>query len=748
VSEAEVETAVEALRKWLRDNPMDGLTTVQCGAHLLLQVVKSGTAFGKYVRRMVEPHGEEEQERQRSVLPLPLKEDSLKELKRIIASGEYRRLAGTWKEKQNMGASKTRKSGLLIWHGLMTAALNFLWSGGRSQGRICSGRPSKAQSLCQERLWEAVKVFVDDTSETKERLVKAPSSQDWDSKLEKMRISYQGEVVEKAQSLTLEQILPGLPPPGFGGKVPLIELCEGEVRRLLEHPEEALLTGLDLPENIPQPRVMADDDEWERIGAELFRRGLVRPVDRCASLDGKRILNGAFGVVKPNKTTESGKEVLRFITDFRACNSVTKIIEGDVRTLASAPALQHVVMPSGSVMRISAEDLVAAFYLFALPEEWSQLMCFEKKISWKSLGQDRPGSTWIGACVLPMGWSSAVGVMQHAHRRLALRSPFQGGAGLLPEMEVRKDMIFPILEVEGSAIWSLYLDDTNILELISKKVAKSLEGRPSDEQLRLRAAYTHWGIPFSADKAATRAKEAEKLGSVIDGERGLLRAATRRAIESVALGSWMIQKEYPPRKVVQVFAGKEVHTLQFRRPLFSIFSQIWKTIGSEGYVARMDRATIEEVLLVGCVQPLKFTNLKAELNDVVTASDACETGGGTVYANRLSLKGLTEVVALEEGIEGINDIPSQIDQDEVIVVFDFFAGIGGLSRAMELAKVKVASLVVIEIDADCRRLHRRRWPGCHCISDIKSLTKKEMMRLVKRIPGVTGIVAGGGSSLP
>ena len=162
------------------------------------------------------------------------------------------------------------------------------------------------------------------------------------------------------------------------------------------------------------------------------------------------------------------------------------------------------------------------------------------------------------------------------------------------------------------------------------------------------------GIPFSADKAATRAKEAEKLGSVIDGERGLLRAATRRAIESVALGSWMIQKEYPPRKVVQVFAGKEVHTLQFRRPLFSIFSQIWKTIGSEGYVARMDRATIEEVLVVGCVQPLKFTNLKAELNDVVTASDACETGGGTVYANRLSLKGLTEVVALEEGIEGIN----------------------------------------------------------------------------------------------
>ncbi len=303
-------------------------------------------------------------------------------------------------------------------------------------------------------------------------------------------------------------------------------------------------------------------------------------------------------------------------------------------------------------------------------------------------------------------------------------------------MEVRKDTTFPVLEVEGSAIGSLYLDDTNILELIDKKVAKSLEGKPSDEQLRLRAAYTHWGIPYRAEKAAIRAKEPEKLGAIIDGERGLVRAATRRAIESIALGCWMIQKEYPPRKIVQVFAGKEVHTLQFRRPLFSVsvFSEIWKAIGSDGYVTKIGRGVVEEVLLVGALQPLKFTNLKAELNDVVTASDACETGGGTVFANRLSLKGLTEMVALEEGLEDTSGMPAHLDQKETIVVFDFF------SRSLELAGVGVALLIVVEIDPDCRRLHRRRWPGCHCITDEKCLTRAEMLRLVKRIPGVTGIL--------
>ena len=225
VNEEEVESALNGFRRWLKENPMDGLTTVQCGAHLMLQILKSGTSFGKYLRRMLEPHEETRQERQRSVLPLPLKDDSWKEMKKVRDSGEFKRLAGTWKEKQALGASKTkkemRKVGLLIWHGLVTASLNFLWSGGRTLGQIAQGTPSKAQVMCQERLWESVKVFVDDVSETAEKLVKAPDSGDWNQRLEKMRISYHGEVVEKSQSLTLEQILPGLPPPWFWRKGPI-----------------------------------------------------------------------------------------------------------------------------------------------------------------------------------------------------------------------------------------------------------------------------------------------------------------------------------------------------------------------------------------------------------------------------------------------------------------------------------------------------------------------------------------------
>ena len=82
-----------------------------------------------------------------------------------------------------------------------------------------------------------------------------------------------------------------------------------------------------------------------------------------------------------------------------------------------------------------------------------------------------------------MGWASAVGVLQHAHWRLALlRSPLTGSLG---RCEIRRDTLFPDLE-EEEALWSLYLDDANLLEIMSERMAKEMEGKPSQEQKRLR----------------------------------------------------------------------------------------------------------------------------------------------------------------------------------------------------------------------------------------------------------------------
>ena len=715
----------------------------------MLQISKSSTGLGNFMRRMVaEPPEGEGKERQRSLLPLPLWPDAVEEMRRILKSGEFRRLMGTWSEKKKLNHSQVQRgmgrSGLLVWHGLIVLGLNYLWAGCKQNGLVCHREPTASQSACLKRLWEVVKNFVDDTSEVKEKLVKSPGREAWKGKLDSFRVSYQGEVVEKAQKLTLARILPGLPPVGYGGKVNILELCEGRVREMLEDPEKVMLSGDELPMELPKPKVLADDEEWGKICRVLYERGLVRPVENCASLDGVPIENGAFGVIKPGKNLESGEPILRLIMDFRACNSLTRIIEGDVKTLAGAPSLQHLVLPEGTVLRISAEDLVAAFYLFAIPPSWSKLMTFQKLVTWKQLGVDREGSVRVGSAVLPMGWSSAVGVMQHAHRRLALNSPLSG-AGLLGDLEIRRDSVFPLVETDGGAAWSLYLDDTSILEILEKKVAAELEGKRPPEQDQLRKAYTHWGIPYSVEKALSRAKTGEKLGAVIHGDLGQLRAASRRAAESISLGSWLCEKIMVPKKAAQIYAGKEVHTLQFRRPLFCIFDYLWKGIGSSGDTLRMNRKIVEEILLCGCLQGLKFTDLRSGLDGVVTASDASETGGGTVYSNRLSSKGLSDVIALEEGLNELPETKAIGDEPQTIMVFDFFAGIGGLSRALEMAKIPVAHLVIIEKDSDCRRLHRRRWPAGTIWTDIKRVTKEQIRREMMKLPGLTGVVAGGGS---
>ena len=96
----EIEEMLVKYRKWLKENDVAGLTVAQMAAHMVIQLKKSGTNFGKFLLRMVsEPPGVEGQARQRSVLPLPLLPDASKELKKIWESEEYRRLMGSWSGK-------------------------------------------------------------------------------------------------------------------------------------------------------------------------------------------------------------------------------------------------------------------------------------------------------------------------------------------------------------------------------------------------------------------------------------------------------------------------------------------------------------------------------------------------------------------------------------------------------------------------------------------------------------------------
>ena len=122
------------------------------------------------------PRGDEA-ERQRSVLPLPLKDDSWKEMKKVMDSGESNDCRNVERKAGFRGLEdeeRNEKGGPvdMAWVGHGVPKLPVEW--GTNARPDCPRNPIKGSGDVSERLWESVKVFVDDVSETAEKLVKRP----------------------------------------------------------------------------------------------------------------------------------------------------------------------------------------------------------------------------------------------------------------------------------------------------------------------------------------------------------------------------------------------------------------------------------------------------------------------------------------------------------------------------------------------------------------------------------------------
>ena len=130
-------------------------------------------------------------------------------------------------------------------------------------------------------------------------------------------------------------MLPGLPPEGKSACIELSDLCSGDVRKCLEDPS-LVLKQQDFSDSLPKARVLCTDSEWAKIAKELVRKGLARPLKReeVHHINGRPLVNGAFGVSKSGKFCQDGRPVLRFIMDLRPSNHIQAPIVGDISTLS------------------------------------------------------------------------------------------------------------------------------------------------------------------------------------------------------------------------------------------------------------------------------------------------------------------------------------------------------------------------------------------------------------------------------
>ena len=120
------------------------------------------------------------------------------------------------------------------------------------------------------------------------------------------------------------------------------------------------------------------------------------------------MLNGAFGVAKPDKVLEDGRPILRLIMDLRASNMILEQLDGDLSTLTGAATFQKIVVEQDETLLISGDDLTSAFYLFRLPDAWAELLVLEKPVPKSLFEEGATGYTYVGVTVLPMIWVGQV----------------------------------------------------------------------------------------------------------------------------------------------------------------------------------------------------------------------------------------------------------------------------------------------------------------------------------------------------
>lgn len=215
--------------------------------------------------------------------------------------------------------------------------------------------------------------------------------------------------------------LPALPPEGHGGSIPAVDWVSGRTLVFLRNPWDCVLPEAEVPENFKlNAKVHVVDSDKLALAELLVSRGVCTWTrsDKVFRFRGQMVLNGLFGVAK-SSVLASGEPVLRVIMNLIPTNGVLCQLKGLVSELPGVCQYMSVFLGPNEQLTICQSDMTSAFYLFALPADWAPYLTFNLSFSGRELGFGTTDDQYYLSCrVLPMGWSSAVGVMQELSTNL------------------------------------------------------------------------------------------------------------------------------------------------------------------------------------------------------------------------------------------------------------------------------------------------------------------------------------------
>ena len=377
-------------------------------------------------------------------LAFPVREGDFKLLREHSRTISLEEAAG----KTNRAAWSTSS-----WRYLMCVACNYLHGAG---GPLPPGKWCAAEKLLVEAVDLSVKRL--------ERLGDPENDNlsEVEKELRAKRVNYEGEEMGVCTPLTFKQVVAALPPKEHGGVIDVLPLVSEITRDLLLHPERLVVEdcGQELPKM--KSRIHVKPGELDGVADELVERGICRwiKLKDVAKFRGEHVLNGLFGVPK-STVLDDGSPVLRLIMNLVPGNSITKQIRGQVIGLPHITSWLSTFVENGEEIRIWQSDMSNAFYLFRIPEVWGPYLAFNVS-RWLDLHGGLRSEQHVLACrVLPMGWSSSVGVMQEVSQNILLMGNPPRSSQLVRDKTIPLWMVGLLQSAAtgDKAWWQVYLDN-------------------------------------------------------------------------------------------------------------------------------------------------------------------------------------------------------------------------------------------------------------------------------------------------
>ena len=222
------------------------------------------------------------------------------------------------------------------------------------------------------------------------------------------------------------------------------------------------------------------------------------------------------------------------------------------------------------------------------------------------------------------------------------------------------------------------------------------------------------------------------MGAFVDGELGILSAPPEKLWEVIGFSFWGLSHDKPSNKMVLMIMGRFVRCFEFRRPLMSLLRKCWPRGPVHQCMPWMPAA--RRSLVRACIMlAMAVADLRAPVDGLVTASDASEKGGGLCVSMSLTDEGRANLRALQSPsfqserclpFRSAGAMPASDNRGPRVFVLSLFDGIGAAMVALSTLPCRIVGFAASEIDKECKRLVRRRWPGVLELGGVQSVDEK------------------------